>query len=345
MQKLLETAVAALKEGKNLVIATIISENGSAPRSSGTKMLIFPDGTIDGTIGGGKLEAETIRSASEVFGTKQNRVFHFALTGKDAAVSDMICGGNGDILLQYIEGNSENRTIFRTALETAEAGQKGWLVTQFSSLQDDNAAGLCFIDASGSMTGRLDIPQSVLSTLMSSPNTMALHNDIHEDANLLIEQVQRKKRAFVFGGGHVSLEIVKFLEAVDFHVTVIDDRVEYLGRDRFPNAERVITSSFGALPPLDIDQESFIVIVTRGHLGDYDVLKTMLETDAWYIGMIGSRGKREKIYERLLREGVSQKEIDRVHSPIGLPIRAETPAEIAVSITAEMILSRARMNE
>lgn len=150
-------------------------------------------------------------------------------------------------------------------------------------------------------------------------------------------------RAYIFGGGHIGYEMAIVLDRLDFHTTIIDDREEYASVGRFPLADACVVSSFDAVcSKLDIDENSYIVIVTRGHIHDETVLEQALRTSAKYIGMIGSRTKRDSIYGSLLSKGFTQDDINRVHSPIGLAIGAHTPGEIAVSIAAEMIQVRAK---
>jgi len=122
---------------------------------------------------------------------------------------------------------------------------------------------------------------------------------------------------------------------------VIDDRAEFADTKRFPEAEKTIVSEFGkAFIKLKIDRSGYIVIVTHGHKGDERVLECALGTQACYIGMIGSKTKRETIYSHLRKKGFTQAQLDRVHSPVGLNISAQTPEEIAVSIMAEIIMIR-----
>ncbi|MCP4668449.1 MAG: XdhC/CoxF family protein, partial [Deltaproteobacteria bacterium] len=147
---------------------------------------------------------------------------------------------------------------------------------------------------------------------------------------------------FIFGGGHVSREIVPLANLVGFKVVVIDDREEFAKTEQFPQAREVHQYPFeGVMDRLAVDASSYLVIVTRGHIHDKMVLEQSLRTKAGYIGMIGSRRKRNMIYENLLEQGFTQKDLARVHSPIGLDIGAETPEEIAVSIVAELIQVRA----
>lgn len=156
-----------------------------------------------------------------------------------------------------------------------------------------------------------------------------------------------KATAFIFGAGHVAKAVEPILRFVNFKTKVIDDRPEFANRERFPEADDVVViESFkNAYQNLETDEDSYIVIITRGHMGDYDVLKQSLRRPNAYIGMIGSRNKVATVYSMLREEGFSQEELDKVYSPIGVDIAAETPEEIAISIAAEMIKVRAGHGE
>ena len=149
---------------------------------------------------------------------------------------------------------------------------------------------------------------------------------------------------FLFGAGHVAVPTAHIAALVGFRVVVIDDRPEFANAERFPSASRiVVTDDFNqALKGLDIDRDSFIVIVTRGHQFDREVLEQSLKTSAGYIGMISSRKKKEAIFQALIARGFNKERLEEVHSPIGIPIGGETPEEIAVSIVAELIQERSR---
>lgn len=149
--------------------------------------------------------------------------------------------------------------------------------------------------------------------------------------------------AFIFGAGHVAKALEPVLRHVDFRTVVIDDRAEFANRDRFPQAEeiRVIPDFKKAFEGINIDMNSFIVIVTRGHAGDYDVLKEALRKEPAYIGLMGSKKKNAFLFDMLRQDGFSEADIARIYAPVGLPINAETPEEIAISVAAEMIKVRA----
>ncbi len=162
-----------------------------------------------------------------------------------------------------------------------------------------------------------------------------------------VEDFKMESQAYIFGGGHVALALEPLLRHVDFKTTIIDDREEYANEERYPHAERtIVCDSFdNSFDEIETDEDSFIIIVTRGHRGDLQVLRQALKRPYAYLGMIGSRRKNAQLYEQLLSEGVSQEQIDTVYSPIGLDIKSETPEEIGVSIVAEIIQVRAEKIE
>jgi xanthine dehydrogenase accessory factor len=167
-------------------------------------------------------------------------------------------------------------------------------------------------------------------------------DDLGGSVELFVEPILADPVLYIFGGGHVSAQIIPLASRVGFKVEVIDDRPEFADPAKFPNAARVHQHPFeGVLGRIPVDESSYLVIVTRGHIHDKTVLEQCLRTKAKYIGMIGSRRKKAMIYEKLLEEGFTRSDLDRVHAPIGLDIGAETPEEIAVSIVAELIRVRA----
>ena len=154
----------------------------------------------------------------------------------------------------------------------------------------------------------------------------------------------QKDRALIFGGGHIGLALESLLRFVDFETVVLDDREEYVNRDRFPEATelRLISSYETAYEGLEAGEDAYAVIVTRGHQGDHDVLREALKRPHAYIGMIGSRNKIRTVFDLLKEEGFPEESLQKVCAPVGLQIGGETPEEIAVSITAEMIEKRAK---
>jgi xanthine dehydrogenase accessory factor len=159
--------------------------------------------------------------------------------------------------------------------------------------------------------------------------------------DIYIEPIIPSPTVFIFGGGHISLFVSKISAMAGFEVAVIDDRTEFANTERFPEAEQVIAGTFSlTFPQLKVNRSSYLVIVTRGHAGDQEVLEWALSTEARYIGMIGSKKKIRTIYQNLEKKGIAQEQMQRVFAPIGLEIGALTPEEIAVSIVAQLIQVR-----
>lgn len=152
------------------------------------------------------------------------------------------------------------------------------------------------------------------------------------------------ERLIICGGGHVGLEVAHMASRLEYEIIVIDDREEFVSEARFPMAAQRLCMPFPeALEQLGSKKDDYYVLVTRGHAYDRECLEKVLDGDFAYVGMIGSRGKVQAVKESLLGAGVAPGLWEQVHAPIGLPIGGQTPAEIAVSICAELVQERARL--
>ncbi len=161
------------------------------------------------------------------------------------------------------------------------------------------------------------------------------------DGALIVEPVVPRVPLYIFGAGHVSQYIVKMAKMVDFYIVVIDDREDFANYERFPDADEIVVRDFaGAFSSLPFTGSEFVVIVTRGHSHDADVLRATLAEKTRYVGMIGSRRKVKMVFDAMRQHGFDEGAISRVYAPIGLSIHAETPQEIAVSIVGQLIQIR-----
>ena len=353
MKEIFETLDQLFKRDGSAVLATIIRQAGPSPRGAGTKCLIMDDGSFVGTIGGGILEAQTLEKAREVFDAGLPVRLYFSLEGTDVAETDMLCGGRVEVFLEPISAlNPVHVAVFQEAGKGLRQGGGGLLITLIDRerWQDEESPKL-FLGKNGERAGSLpkakgveDLLAKRLGKIMRSRqlSLFSMNDDEGNPVEVLAEPIIAASFLYVFGAGHVSKQIVPLANLVGFHVVVIDDREEFADPRFFPEAKEISYIPFeGAMERLAIDKSSFVVIVTRGHMHDKTVLAQSLKTGAKYIGMIGSRRKRDIIYEKLLEEGFTKQDIDSVYSPIGLDIGAETPEEIAVSIVAELIKVRA----
>ena len=353
MKDIYAKIVELLKKNRFSVLATMIRQTGAAPRHAGTKFLIMEDGSFVGTIGGGLLEAQVLEGSKKVLETRSPLRLNFILKGKDVEKTDMICGGDAEIFLEPVSPeNVRQLDIFKKAVDVERRGGSGVVATIVNSDHwGAEDVPKMFMDPDGERTGALsrikeaeDAIKEALRQVMAQgePKIITCHDEAGKELELFVEPLASEPILYVFGGGHVSLQIVPLAARVGFKVVVVDDRAEFADPGNFPEAWKVHQFPFeGVLDRFPVDESSYFVIVTRGHIHDKAVLTQALRKPAKYVGMIGSRRKRNMIYEALLKEGFTKADIDRVHAPIGLDIGAETPEEIAVSIVAELIQVRA----
>ncbi len=341
MKKLYEEIVRLLLQGKKVVLATVIQQSGSAPRKSGAQMLIREDGSFLGSVGGGHLEADCIAEARTVMSEGTPKALDFHLTGREIAETEMICGGDVEIFLEPLSLGLKD--LYAKLLELKKQGKEAVLATVISAeppQEGREAKGLVLSE--GKSIGPLALGQEVLTTTQEVIHDKKVRLIPYQGGRLYLEPIFSEPTLYIFGAGHISRYIAPVAHMVGFSVIVIDDRAEFANREQFPQADEIWIQDFETVgEKIEPDEQTYMVIVTRGHMHDYTVLKQVLPMECRYIGMIGSRRKRDIIYKQLIQEGHAQRELDRVHAPIGLAISAETPEEIAVSIVAELIKVRA----
>ena len=336
-----------LEEGTPVVLASIVSMEGSTPRHIGTKMVIGVDGTSYGTVGGGLLEATVITESAGMKPETGSRFVDFDLTGEDTSSEDMICGGKEVMLLDYLSPVEGNRELFRQMNESISQGRYFYFVTGFTEVDSGiEIKGHCLLFPNGSTAGDRILEEVDMAALREELHNISSTTIMPVDGmKLILDPIRKMKTLYCFGAGHVAVPTAHLASLVGFKVVVIDDRDDFANAERFPDADEVsVINDFNrALEGLEIDNDAFIIILTRGHKYDRVVLEQSLKTGAGYIGMISSRNKRDAVYRALISEGIATAEdLERVHSPIGLAIGGETPEEIAVSIVGELIFERGK---
>ncbi len=346
MNDLIDDLCQILAQDRPLVIATVLSHLGSTPRGAGSRMLILTSGEIIGTIGGGSLEADVMHRAERVFETQASEIYTYDLTAQPGLDKlDIICGGQMQVLIEYIHASDENKSVFTLLQTTLKQDNPCFMIASFQQTENRIRLGKRqFIPTQEPLQSDERYSVSDVNHLISQirdPQVPVLQTV--GNTTYFIEPFGIAKSVYIFGAGHVAKFVAVICKLVHFRTIIMDDRPEFANAGRFPTADQVLVlDSFeNVMGALTIDTNSYILIVTRGHRHDQTVLSQALKTNATYIGMIGSRKKRDAIYAKLLNSGFTQQDINRVHSPIGLEIAAETPEEIAVSIAAQMILKRA----
>ena len=325
MREMLKTMRQRLLAGEELVMVTVIASSGATPRGAGARMLVGREGRICGTIGGGAVEYRSEKIAGEVLREKSSRDHSFTLTKDDVQNLGMICGGACNVFFHYL---SAGDTAAIALAEEAEAGfaqgKDLWLISDIGN------------------GGRLSLADKTDADL--APYLTRHPRWLQTDGlNLYIEQICDSGRVYVFGGGHVAQELVPVLAHIGFRCTVMDDREEFARPALFPAAQQVVLGDFRRISDyLQIGPQDYVCVMTRGHAFDTVVQAQVLRCHPCYCGVIGSRHKAVGV-RRVLKEeyGLTDAELDQVTTPIGLDIQAETPAEIAISIAAQMLRHRA----
>lgn len=310
MRTIFETLLSLLDRGEDGVLATVVSAQGSTPRGAGAQLLAGREGLMAGTIGGGPGEAQALTLAAELLREKRSDLRRLEL--RHGGELDSVCGGEQEVLLQFIPGDSAAwKALAREVLERLEARRGGCLVLK---------AGV-------------------------DPILLEEGGPAWDGKRLLLP-LPIGERVVIFGGGHCALALVPVLRSVGFRVAVFDDRPAFADPARFPEAETVVCGPYTDIAAhLALTPEDCAVVMTSGHSHDFEVEEQLLRRPLRYVGVMGSRTKTAYVNGKLREAGVPEEAIRRVHTPIGTAIKAVTPEEIAVSIAGELIYERALRRE
>ncbi len=319
-----------LESGKSGILATVIKRTGSAPRDVGAKMFIGEDGQTFGTVGGGRLESGSYREALGIMNKGLAKIFTVDMEGQNVKEKDMLCGGNVEVLLEPV--TAKHLAVYRQIEHCIQNRERGITVTRFGG----SAFAKTLIDKDLKITG--DEPDT--ETITQSKQLIYEKQAVLMEG-VFIDPLRLSFPLYIFGAGHVAQFLSKLAKIADFHITVIDDREEFANTERFPDADAIIVGDFpDAANYLDFTGNEYVAILTRGHEYDAAVLGETIRKPAKYVGMIGSRRKVKIILDHMREGGLDEKTIRSIHAPIGIPINAETPEEIAISIVAELVSVR-----
>ena len=332
-----------LAVGERLALCTIVRLAGSGPRRAGAKMLVRHGGESVGTVGGGVLEVKVAQWAREALQGGRPLCRALALDLQQASEEGMTCGGEVEVLIEpFGKRVPAAPDFFAQVVALLTRGERGRLVTAITH-EGENIVTDHFLLAGGKCVGALSasgraLPEDVLRA-SPLPASSLLE---WESARYFIDPLAPPITVYVFGGGHIGMHLVPLCRVVGFRTVVVDDRADFVSRDRFPHADdlRAAASFDGAVDGMHLGAATYVVIVTRGHGGDQAILRQALRQRPGYIGMIGSKRKRGLIFNQLIAEGFTHEDLARVICPLGLPIGAETPEEIAVSIAAQLVATR-----
>lgn len=336
-------------EGRRFAVATVVRTQGSTPQVVGARLVVSDDERERpiGTLGGGCVEADAILASREILKTGGRYLRSHALTEELAWNTGLVCGGTMWILAERGEDalTAGGRDHLEQCARAADNGPPIVLATLFERRGRELAfAGRVVVDSHGQPAGTFgDSTHDRLATaeaVRQLPHGTARLVPAGESHELLLEPVAGRPQIIVAGGGHVSQAIARQAHLLDFDVTILEDRPEFANPERFGGARVLSGHIADTLASLDYSWNSFIVVATRGHKLDGECVLAAVKTGARYIGLLGSRRKAVLIAEMLREEGVPQDRIDTIRTPVGLDLGGRTPAEIALSVMAEITRER-----
>jgi xanthine dehydrogenase accessory factor len=335
--------------GRRFAVATVVRTQGSTPQVVGAKLVVTDDESErpGGTLGGGCVEADAILACREILAGGSRTLRAYSLAEDLAWNTGLVCGGTMWILAEpgadavVIGGRDQAESFSRAAASGAPVAVATALAKHGRDLR---YAGRLIVQATGEATGSLgDEGRDRKATRAAAhqlPHAVAQLSPLDDDHDLLIEPVTGRPRLVIAGGGHVAQAIARQALLLDFEVTVLEDRPEFSDPARFGGARVLGGFIPETLATLDCGWSSYIVVATRGHKLDGDCILAAVRTNARYIGLLGSRRKAVLIAQMLRDEGVPQERIDAIRTPVGLDLGGRTPAEIALSVLAEITQTR-----
>ena len=319
-------------DGGPLVLSLIIAAEGSTPRKPGAAMLSRGGVRVAGSVGGGPVEARTLEVAERLARGGDSALLRCDLEGADAAGPEPICGGWAEIAVLRVD----DRAPFLAARDRVAEGGSALLVLE-ADRRGGSARLRAVLDGKGRPAwGACEIDETAFMAALGGAAA-------RDAAGFVYEPVLAPERLLVLGGGHVGKALASVALGLGFEVTVADPRPEFSDPATLPAGAATIRAGFAeAVARLAPGSRDYAVVVSPGHRGDLEAVRALLGRDMRYIGLIGSRRKTRMVLEALVSEGFERGEVERLCSPVGLDIGAETPEEIAVAIAAELIAYRRR---
>lgn len=303
---------------KDFAIATVISTWGSAPRQVGSFMVIDRDGQFYGSVSGGCVENAVVVQAQDAMNQERAHVIEFGLSDDDVLSIGLACGGQIQILIEPSTANGLHWVL--EASQAVNSRSRATLIRHF----ERNNKQIAITDLKW-LSSECDEEEYVGK------------NGFVAAGNKFVQSFQVKRRVLIIGGVHIAQALVRGLNALDFETFVIDPRTVWANKERFPDTQVINSWPEDALAEIQIDRDTAVVALTHDPKFDDPAITTGLRSDAFYVGALGGLKSADARRLRLLDRGLTDAEIDRLHSPIGVSIGAKGPAEITIAILAELI--------
>ncbi len=358
MYAILPTIIAWTDKGRRFTLARVVWTSGSAPRRVGATMLVSDCGEISGSVSGGCLEGAVIEAAKEVIETGRSRELEFGADNSPIWSVGPECGATIRVRVEPFPGSGTARDqgeIGKGLIDTLGENRRTTLVSTI----EDGVSSHFLLSAQGSAAGEDKVMEVSPQTAKAGPIdlskavTEAVKGAVDERKTGLIRIEERdwfvhvlpeKDRMIIVGATDIAIHLVRFAAALNFETVVIDPRETFTRRQRFePAPDRMINSwPQEVFPDLPLTDSTYAVVLTHNAKIDDPMLHILLESSVPYIGALGSRRTHERRKQRLAESGIDSDRIDRIHGPVGLDIGSATPAEIALSIMAQIIKTKNR---
>jgi xanthine dehydrogenase accessory factor len=336
-----QQVVEFIDKSEVFAVALVLEATGSTPRKAGVRAIIDKAGKIHGTLGGGLVEAEAQRRAVEACRSNQPVVFDMDLYGADRADNEPICGGSMRIVIDPTA--AKDRESYAGMAEAIRNRQRGVMLT---TIHTATQTEVCSQWVQENIPSDAPFPgaEKIGSCLKhETPELFSVNiRDPEALTEVFVEPVIPKPLLLIAGGGHIGQALALQASLVGFDVTTIDDRQEFIDPALYPEGTATYCCDIPKkIAALSVGDDTYVVLVTRGHKLDAETLEACINAPVAYVGMIGSRRKVALIRKNFIESGIATEEqFDRVFTPIGLDIGAVTVPEIAASITAELIAVR-----
>jgi len=341
MREMLARMLDLEREGRRFVVATVVRTQGSTPQVVGARLIVDDRDEFTGTLGGGCVEGDAISEARRVLAEGGSSLRAYELTEPLAWDTGLVCGGTMWIHIEpdraLLGGAWAER--LRSAIQNG-AGETPIALGTRLRVQGRTvtAEGHCVVERPEHDGDRPDRSVRLLEEAFDRGVARAVPLEPGEE--LLVEPILPRPRLIVAGGGHVALALAKMAQLLDYDITIIEDREEFASPGRFPGMHVIQGDIPQTLENLHPHWNSFIVVATRGHKLDAHALRAAVKTHARYVGLLGSKRKTILIAKMLRDEGIGEERLRAVHAPIGLDLGGRTPAEIALSVLAELSQER-----
>jgi xanthine dehydrogenase accessory factor len=320
-------------EGRGVALATVIATWGSSPVPVGSQLVVDSSGTFEGSVSGGCIEGAVITEAFEVIENGLPKRLSFGVSDERAWEVGLACGGEIEI---YIERLEPNRTLYKEVMALKTDQRSFYLITDLIS----HDKVLIRPDISDSLEDLNPVIRAALSDILG--NEISITRQI-DGKSYFIQGFHPDAQLIIIGAVHIAGLLARMAVMAGYNVTIIDPRAVFASKERFPDTRLILEWPDVAMEKMTLHSRTAIVALTHDPKLDDPALKTALCSDVFYIGALGSRKTHASRRERLRFESFSEDQISRIHSPIGLNIKAYTPAEIAVAILAEIIAERRKV--